>query len=79
MAIEKTRLYTAEEFEAITQLPENVDKRFELINGELIEVPSNAYSSELASLINRLMGKFAYERKLGPVTGEHGGYMVAGQ
>jgi Uma2 family endonuclease len=78
MAIQKTNT-TVEAFEQFVNLPENADRRFELIDGEIIEVPSNAYSSEISSTINRHLGNFVYERKLGHVTGEQGGYMVAGQ
>src|SRR5262245_47839316 len=35
MAVEQ-KLYTVEEFEQFVNLPENADKRFELINGEII-------------------------------------------
>lgn len=72
------RLYTAEEFDEFAELPENRDKKLEFIDGEIIEVPSNVYSSEISSIIIRLLGNFVYERKLGHVTGEQGGYMIAG-
>jgi Uma2 family endonuclease len=39
---------TVAEFDRLAELPENADKRLEFIGGEVIEVPSNAYSSELA-------------------------------
>ncbi len=77
MAVQK-KTYTAAEFEAFTLLPENADRRFELINGEITEAPSNPYSSEVASLIIRFLGNFVYPRRLGRITGEQGGYIVAG-
>ena len=42
---------TVEEFETFINLPENADKLFELIGGEVIEVPSNPYASYIASKI----------------------------
>ncbi len=79
MAVHPPRQYTVEEFEAFVWLPENADLRFELIDGEMIEVPSNPYSSELASTFNRHVGNFVYANKLGHVTSEAAGYIVNGQ
>lgn len=77
MAIQK--LTTLEEFEAFVALPENSDKRFELVNGEIIEVPSNAYSSKIAMFIVAALLWFLRDRDWGHVTGEQGGYIIAGQ
>ncbi len=76
MAIQK--VMTVEEFEDFVNLPENADLRFEFIDGEIIEVPSNAYSSEVSAQIIRHLGNFVYPNRLGHVTGEGGGYKVAG-
>jgi Uma2 family endonuclease len=76
MAIHKP--ITVEEFEEYANLPENADLRLEFIDGEIIEVPSNAYSSEIAALIITALVVFVKPRKLGRVTGEGGGYKVAG-
>jgi Uma2 family endonuclease len=40
---EKTRV-TIEEFDEYINLPENADKLFEYIGGEIVEVPSNTYA-----------------------------------
>ncbi|MBC8100730.1 MAG: hypothetical protein H7Y11_14915, partial [Armatimonadetes bacterium] len=40
--------YTIAAFEAWAFQPEQANQRFELIDGEMIEVPSNVYSSWLA-------------------------------
>jgi Uma2 family endonuclease len=69
---------TIEEFEAFVNLPENRDRRFEFIDGEIIEVPSNPYSSGLASQFIIALGVFNKGKNLGYITGEQGGYMVAG-
>jgi Uma2 family endonuclease len=77
MAVQK-KLYTVAEFERFVELPENRNRLFEFIDGDIIEVPSNAYSSEIAAQFIRFLGNFVYPRRLGHVTGEHGGYIVAG-
>jgi Uma2 family endonuclease len=79
MALEKQKAYTDAEFESFIRLPENAEKRFELIDGEIIEVPSNPYSSEIAALIIHALLSFVLGRKLGRVTGEGAGYIVAGR
>jgi len=76
MAIQKTM--TVEEFEEYANLPENADLRLEFIDGKIIQVPSNAYCSQIAALIIAALVNFVHPRKLGHVTGEGGGYKVAG-
>lgn len=71
--------YSAEAFDTFIAQPENGDKLFELIAGEIIEVPSNPYSSFIGSIILGLMITFVIKHKLGYVTGEQGGYMVSGE
>ncbi len=78
MAVQE-RLYTVEGFDQFVMLPENAEKLFEYIGGEIVEVPSNPYVSAIAMLIGSLMLVFVRERKLGHVTGEAGGYRVAGE
>ena len=48
MAVQKTYT-TDEDFERLIALPENADLRFEFIDGEIIEVPSNAFSPDSIS------------------------------
>jgi Uma2 family endonuclease len=79
MALEKQKPYTEADFEAFIRLPENTDKRFEFIDGEIIEVPSNPLSSQIAIFIASAILIFVRPRRLGHVTGEGGGYIVAGQ
>ncbi len=71
---------TAAEFEAFTQRPENVDRLFELINGEIVEkVPSNPYASEIAQRIAFFIRQHIREQAIaGYVTGEAGGFMIGG-
>jgi Uma2 family endonuclease len=77
MAVQK-QVMTVEEFDEWAFLPENRDKRLEYIGGEIIDVTSNAYSSELAMWILWLLGNFVHPRKLGHLTGEGAGYIVGG-
>lgn len=54
MAIEK--LYTVEEFETLIARPENDDKRFELIHGEIVQkMPTLVHSWIVAILLQALM------------------------
>lgn len=78
MAFEKTQLSDLD-FERFIALPENSDLRFEFIDGEIIEVPSNALSSEIAILIASALLAFVHPRRLGRVTGEGAGYIIAGR
>lgn len=78
MAINAGRM-TVEEFDQWVELPENADRLFEYVGGEVVEVPSNAYSSRLSARIIRYLDAYADEHNLGLVTGEAGGYMVAGE
>ncbi len=48
MAMQTTKV-DASEFERFATLPENADRLFELIGGEIIEVVSNGVSSALGS------------------------------
>ncbi len=66
-------------FEAFVKRPENTDRRFELINGEIIEVPSNAYSSKIAIAIAFALYGFVRANRLGHVTGEQAGYVIGNQ
>lgn len=68
------------EFDAFLALPENADRRFELILGEIVEVPSNPLSSEIAGEFAFYIRLFMRENGIaGHVTGEAGGYRVMGE
>jgi hypothetical protein len=79
MAIQERVIVTLEGFEHFINLPENSEKLFEYLGGEMIEVPSNAYFSNLAVRVILHLGPFVEEHELGHVTTEQGGYMVNGQ
>jgi Uma2 family endonuclease len=72
--------YTVEEFDRLIQDPPNADRLLEYIGGEIVEVVSNNYSSLVAG--NVLFSIKLYLRESGMqgyVTGEAGGYQVAGE
>ncbi len=77
MAVQ-TRI-TVEEFDQFVERPENADRLFEYIGGEIVEVPSNPYVSFVAMRIARRLAAWVEDRHLGYVTGEAGGYMVSGE
>jgi Uma2 family endonuclease len=72
---------TAEEFEAFVALPENSERLFELIDGEIFEkVPSNPYASFIAHMISFFIEKFIQEQGIeGYITGEAGGFVIDGE
>jgi len=78
MAI-RTPPMTVEAFEQFVDLPENADRMFELINGEIVEVPSNPQSSNYGARFIVKIGAFTDAHNRGELTGEHGGYLVDGQ
>jgi Uma2 family endonuclease len=78
MVLEAKRL-TVEEFDQWVELPQNRDKLFEYIGGEVFEVPSNPYASYISGRFQRLIANFVEDNDLGFVTGEAGGYMVSGE
>jgi Uma2 family endonuclease len=68
--------FTVEDFDQFIQLPENADKIFEFIRGELFEVPSNPYSSKISQTIAGEIYIYLKGKDLGHLTGEAGGYRV---
>ncbi len=70
---------TAADFEAFVALPENHERRFEFVGGEIIEVPSNPYVSKIAMLIVGALLNYLRQHDQGHVTGEGGGYIVNGE
>lgn len=74
-----TKPMTVEDFDHFVQQPDNADKQFEFIGGEVVEVPSNPYCSYIASRFNRRLAAFVEDNDLGFVTGEAGGYQVSGE
>lgn len=79
MAVHTTSM-TVDQFDRFVELPENADKLFEYIGGEVVEVPSNPYVSEIAYNVGFAIKLYLREHGVaGHVTGEAGGYMVSGE
>jgi Uma2 family endonuclease len=68
------QLLTAED---VWAMPEPLDKRFELVDGELVEVPGvSALHSLIAELVLRLVGAHARARSLGIALGDNTSYIL---
>jgi hypothetical protein len=71
---------TLEEFDRFVELPENADRLFEYIGGEVAEVVSNQRSSSIAYRLGIFIGMYLLQNDVGGVaTGADGGYMIAGE
>ena len=74
------QLMTAEQFDEYIQRPDLGDRIFELIGGEIVEVPSNAFASDIGQLIGFFIRLFIRENSIaGYVTAADGGFWVAGE
>jgi Uma2 family endonuclease len=69
---------SAAEFDQWAQA-QTSDAIYELVNGEVHEVPSNAYASMLAVYISFLLLSYLKDNPLGWVTGADGGFQVGGE
>lgn len=68
------------EFLALAEQDDVPGKRLQLVSGEIIEVPSNAYASSIAQLFAIFIHLYIREHGIeGHLTGEAGGYMVHGE
>lgn len=68
---------TADDFSRFILLPENADRNFELLAGEIIEkMVSSPRSSAIGAFMVIAVGSHAYQHGLGRVTGADGGYVV---
>lgn len=79
MAVPEKIRVTVEEFDEFVNRPENKERLFEYIAGEIVEVVSNNYSSEVAAILLIKIGGHVLAKNLGHVTGADGGYIVSGE
>lgn len=75
MAINIRRM-SVEEFDELVFTPEYIEKDFEYVAGEIVDVVSHPKSSKLAGKFLIKIGSFVYDNELGHVTGADGGYHV---
>jgi Uma2 family endonuclease len=74
-----TKALSAEAFGRLAASLESADHVLELIAGEVFDVPSNPYVSQIAALISAHIVMFVLAHDLSHVTGEAGGYRVLGE
>lgn len=74
-----TRTTTPAEFERFISLPENQARHFELIGGEIVEMPSNIISSAIASRILGFIFMYLLQNNIGNVTDGQGGYQIGSE
>lgn len=75
----QSKRYTVEEFDQWVTLPENADRLFEYVGGEIVEVVSNQYPSQIAVRISGFIFMYLLQHDIGYLSGADGGYQVAGE
>ncbi|MEO0560561.1 MAG: Uma2 family endonuclease [Chloroflexota bacterium] len=80
MTVQLKKAITVSEFQTFVERDENREGRFELIDGEIVDVPSNPLVSVIAMRIVGFIFMFLQQRKVdGHVSGEGGGFIIDGQ
>jgi Uma2 family endonuclease len=80
MTVKLKKAITVSEFQTFIERDENREQRFELIDGEIVEVPSNPLVSVIAMRIVGFIFMFLQQSKVGGhVSGEGGGFIIDGQ
>jgi len=67
MAVQQKQLYTVEQFETFIHLPENEDRLFELIDGEIIEVSPKLRHGMAASVLHGHIFTYLQQNPIGRV------------
>jgi Uma2 family endonuclease len=67
---------TVDDYERFISQPENDERLFEYIDGEIVEVVTNTFCSLVALRIGGRIMVYVEEHDLGYTTGEAGGYQV---
>ncbi len=76
----KAPIMTPEQFDVWVLRPENADKSYEFIAGEIVEkMVANNESSYIGYNIGAAIHAYAKQHDLGRVSGEQAGYMVNGE
>ncbi|MEL6149026.1 MAG: Uma2 family endonuclease [Chloroflexota bacterium] len=80
MTVKLKKVITVSEFQTFIERDENREQRFELIDGEIVDVPSNPLVSVIAMRIVGFIFMFLQQGKVdGHVSGEGGGFIIDGQ
>ena len=73
----REKLYTAEEFFEIANLPENEDKRLELDDGVIVDMGSSSQLNTVTAMrIGTFLNNHVIPNDLGYVTGADGGFKL---
>lgn len=75
----RPRPYTVEEFDDFVNRPENRNRSFEFIAGEIVEMVSNPLSSNIGSSVSGFIHIYLLQNDIGHLTGADGGYIVSGE
>jgi Uma2 family endonuclease len=67
---------TLAEFDKFIHLPENTDKSFEFVGGEISEMVSNSFSSKIGARISGFIFMYLQQNDIGHLTGADGGYII---
>ncbi|GIL13076.1 MAG: hypothetical protein BroJett038_17960 [Chloroflexota bacterium] len=73
----REKLYTLDEFHAFVERPENKNRLFELINGEIVEKVASFTPSRIALRIGHLFATYLDQHDIGYVTGADGSYILS--
>lgn len=76
MAETTTQRMTPTDFEAFVQLPHNINRLYELIAGEVVDVVAGEDSSGITAMITTFLGMYLLQNPIGFITGSQGGYRV---
>ncbi len=81
MELSRQRVWTIAEFQAFVALPENNERLFELINGEIVEkMPGRTSNSFLAMKLDRKVYPFCVQHNIPCYTsGGDGAYVIRGE
>jgi Uma2 family endonuclease len=76
MTLQPVTPITAEHFDNWAELPENAERRLELIGGGILEVVSAARTSQIAMKLGLYLGMYLLQNPIGHITGADGGFQV---
>lgn len=77
--IASTKQATLNEFEALIKSPENANRQFELIGGEIVEVVTSPMASKIAGRILAYINLYLMTHDIGHTTTADGGYQIGDQ
>lgn len=76
MVLDTQKTMTGKEFENWVEQQNNEDDIFEFIGGEIFQMPSNSFSSMIATRIIIRIGIYLLQNNIGYLTTEAGGYKI---